>query len=183
MRLAQQYDSYYRNSQQQQSQPIIDEEIGDDELIEARQFKKYKKQTQEELRQLRAEMQYATTEAKIKAKYTDFDDIVTSANLKRLTAQEPDIAKTLESSNDLYSKAITAYKMIKKLGISEDDSLEMDNLKVETNVKKPRTATSIAPNQNVTPLSRANAFNQPLTEELKDKLLAEMEEAIKNKPY
>lgn len=191
LRVAQQYDQYYRQQQPQQ-QPQYntktqeEDDLPDDELIEAKHFKNYKKQVENRFKEYEDRMQFATTEAKIKARFPDFDDLVTPANLKKLAQQEPDIVRTLDSSNDLYAKAVTAYKLIKKLGVSnEDDSeyLEVDRRVVQGNTKKPRTATSIAPNQNVTPLSRANAFNQPLTDALKDKLVAEMEEAIRNRAY
>lgn len=185
MRLAYQYDQYYKSQQQpQQKYEEPEKDISDDELIEGKYLKKYKRDTEEKIRQLEEKMQYQTTEARLKAKYNDFDSLVTPANLKRLAAEHPDIAKTLDSSNDLYSKAVTAYTLIKKLGIADEEiEYGVSKAVVESNAKKPKTATSIAPSQNVTPLSRANAFNGPMTEALRDKLIAEMEEAIRNKGH
>lgn len=184
-----QRDEAFRYAQMAQgyTQPPMsqqrEEEIADDELIEARHLKTYQRKMEERFKKYEADLQFQTTEAKIKARFPDFDDIVTTDSLKKLAKLEPEMARTLDSAQDLYSKAVSAYKLIKKLDSKDEDSYELDQIRVQQNVKKPRTATSIAPTQNVTPLSRANAFNQPLTDEMKDKIIAEMEAAIRNKAY
>jgi len=52
---------------------------------------------------------------------------------------------------------------------------------VQANTAKPRPLTSVSPQSGESPLSRANAFAEGLTPELKKNLFKEMQEAKKNR--
>ena len=72
--------------------------------------------------------------------------------------------------------------MVKKLGISEQVMVDnQGKATAQRNAAKPRPTASISPQQGETPLSRANAFANGLTEEMKKQLYKEMLEAASNR--
>ena len=153
-----------------------------DDLVEGKHLGKVANKIKKLEKQMQASNQKATEiaiEATIKSQYPDFDKIVSKDNLDTLKLAHPEIAQTLNSSSDLYSKAVTAYTLIKKLGIHQDDIYKEDREKAQANAAKPRPLTSVSPQQGDGPLSKANAFANGLTDELKSQLYREMIEARK----
>jgi hypothetical protein len=125
----------------------------------------------------------SSTESRIKSQYPDFDSVVSQENISQLSAQYPEIANAIGSSSDLYSQAVSAYTIIKKLGISPESNTDMyakDRERAKVNAAKPRPLASVSPQQGDSPLSKANAFANGLTEDLKKQLFKEMVEASKN---
>jgi hypothetical protein len=158
--------------------------IEDDALIEGKQFRQmYKemKQMKKQLHSYQAQSAESITEAKIKASYPDFDKVVSQENIAMLRDQYPEIANTLSASTDLYSKAVSAYTMIKQFGIHQDPVIQNDYMRVMKNTAKPRPLTSVNPQQGNSPLTKANAFaNGEFTEDDKKRAWAEMVAARKN---
>jgi adenylate cyclase class IV len=157
----------------------FDVRVDDDSLVEGKHLSKVSKKIQHLEKQLRQYEQQSTvsaTEVKLKQKYPDFDAIVSVENLENLRSSYPEIAHTIDSSNDLYSKAVTAYTMIKRLGISpQDDPFKHEKELAQRNAAKPKSLASISPQQGDSPLSKANAFaNGTLTEDMKQQLWKEM---------
>ena len=113
----------------------------------------------------------------IKADYPDIDKVVNESTMEALRRQDPDLANLLDSSTDLRSKAITAYRAIKDKGLYVEDSYASDRERVQRNVAKPKPTAAISGTG--TPLSQADMFANGLTPELKDKLHKEMIEAMK----
>ena len=160
----------------------MDLEISDDDLFEGKHYKKIQRQLKkqkEDLEQYQAQIKMTTTEAKLKAQYSDFDKVVNEETIKRLTQEEPEIADTISSTQNLYSKAVSAYKMIKKLGIYVEDNYAPDRNVVQRNSLRPKASASVSPQQGDSPLTRANEFANGLTPELKKQLWREMEESAK----
>jgi hypothetical protein len=93
----------------------------------------------------------------------------------------PELAETLGSSSNLYGKAVSAYTMIKNLGIYQEDQYSPDKQKAQANAAKPRPLASVGTQQGDSPLTRANAFAEGLTDDLKRQLRKEMAEAIKRR--
>jgi len=141
---------------------------GDDELVEYKQLK-----------QMKQELEQQTLDLRLKSKFPDFDSVVNSQNLQKLASEDPELAYTLDSTQDMYAKAVTAYKMIKagqpREAISEDDE------NFEENQYKPRSTNSLNKQDSDRPLGQANAFQRGLSQDQKSKLWAEMQEAIKNR--
>ena len=155
-----------------------------DALVEGKHYKKMQAKIKRLEQRLENSYQQSTqtaVEAKLKAQYPDFDKIVSGENIAQLRDQYPEIAATLHSTADIYSKAVSAYTMIKRLGIAQDDVYQEDRLKAQANAAKPRPLASVSPQQGDSPLSRANAFANGLTDDLKKQLHKEMMEAMKNK--
>lgn len=171
------------NPQPKQEEEDFSLNLGENDLAEGKHLSKIQKQLkkqQEDLIRTQQQTQTLLIEARLKAEHPDIDKVVTPDNMKLLAELEPDIAKTLHSSNDYYSKAKTAYKMMKTLGIHKEDVYAADRDVALRNAAKPRPLASVSPQQGDSPLSKANAFANGLTEELKIQLRKEMEEATRN---
>lgn len=169
------------------SVPVVDEEfnIGPDELAEGKHLNKVvqeMKRLKGELSEYKRKSSQETTEARIKAEYPDFDKVVSRDNIEALKNDYPELAHTLNSSTDLYATAKSAYTLIRKLGISpEQNTYDMDKELAQRNASKPRPLTSVSPQQGDSALSRANAFANGLTDEVKEALRKEMFGAMRNR--
>lgn len=170
----------YSSQQQSVEEPEEDLSMDEDSLVEGKHLAKvYKevRQLKSQLKQYEQKSTVSAVELKLKAQYPDFDNIVSGENLANLKAAYPEIAHTINSSNDLYSKAVSAYTMIKKLGISEPvDVYSEDKARAQKNAAKPRSMASISPQQGDSPLTKANAFatDGSLSKDLKAQLWKEM---------
>jgi len=154
--------------------------IGEDDLVEGKHLGVVAKEIRDLKKQLKNYQQAstsATTEAKLKSKYNDFDKVVSKENVEALVRDYPELGDTLRANNDLYSQAVTAYTMIKQMGVYKEDNYTNDKAKAEANAGKPRPLAAVSPQQGEGPLTRANAFANGLTDELKSQLLKEMREA------
>jgi len=168
-------------------QEIEDEDfdfsVDDDALIEGKQAKRLAaelKKMRQEMKQMRSQSSESATEAKIKAQYPDFDAVVNNDTVQQLNQEYPEIAATLRDTKDLYSKATAAYKIMKKFGIYRDTSYEQQKAIALKNTAKPRTVTSLNPQQGDSPLSKANAFANGMSKDLQAQLLKEMSAARRN---
>jgi hypothetical protein len=196
-RLRKERDEYAKRlaayeAQPKQEQPKLQQlkprlQVGDDDLMEG----KHLKQVDDEVQQLRQELyeqrQYNTkqiAQAQLRAKFSDFDKVVTEDNIELLQYEYPELANTLNSSTDLYSTAVSAYTMIKKLGISQEQQSRVttmaDKAQAQKNAAKPKSVASVSPQQGDSPLSNASAFANGLTEDLKKQMIKEMQESRKN---
>jgi len=155
--------------------------LADDDLVEW----KYVKQEIEGLKNHISSHQQksAATEAemRLKARYNDFDKVVTSDNIQRLRENYPEIAATLSANNDLYTQASAAYDIIKRYGIYSDDTFDKDKERIQNNTAKPRPSNTASGQRGNSPLDQANAFAEGLTPELKEQLRREMRDAIKRR--
>jgi hypothetical protein len=185
LRRLQAYESNTKYTTTPQPASPDDDELllGNDELAEGKHLRKVDKKIKNLEQQLRDQMQrnaLATTEIRLKSEMPDFDKVVSTDNIEMLKESHPELAYTLDSTTDMYVKAKSAYKMIKSMGIYREDSFEKERAKVQFNASKPKPAVSIAPQVGDSPLSRANAFEQGLTDELRTQLMKEMEAARRN---
>jgi hypothetical protein len=173
--------------QQTQTQEDDDDlNLGADDLVEGKHISKIQKKSQSKIKELeerlsKYEQQGAQerTEMALKAKYQDFDKVVTPDNIAMLNEAYPEIARSLYTNQDLYTKAVSAYTLIKKFGIYQDSPFTSEKAQAIKNVNKPRPATSLSPQQGESALTRANAFASGLTDDLKSQLLKEMQSARK----
>lgn len=162
--------------------PDEDITIKDDELVEGKHLAKYVKkikQLEQQQRQYIQQTTESTAEMRLKSQYPDFDKVMTLENVQMFSSAYPELAKTINSSSDLYEKASSAYTLIKKFGIYNDQPFEADKQKAIANASKPRPLASVSPQQGDSPMQRANAFSNGLTKELKEQLLKEMNESRK----
>lgn len=181
-----------REAYSAQQRPVVEEpeyeegfSIAPDDIVEGKHLSKVDKkikQLEKQIQQYQKQSQEVALETRIKAQYPDFDAVVSKQNVEMLQAAHPEIAQTLITSTDLYSKSVTAYKMIKQLGIYQDPAqYQMDVTRAQKNLAKPRPVASVSPQQGEGALSKANAFAGGLTDELKAQIYKEMVAAIKNR--
>jgi len=181
-----------QQNNQQVKQPIVEErewfdDLDPESLVEGKQLQKVAqdfKAMKKQLQQQQAQSQQLATESKIRSQYPDFDQVFNSDTITSLNEMYPDVANALRVMPDDYNKATAAYTMIKNLGIYKGNEVkkpayESDVLKAKVNASKPRPLTSVNPQQGDSPLSKANAFANGLTKELKEQMLKEMNEARK----
>jgi hypothetical protein len=156
--------------------------FSDDDLVEGKHLRNYYKEIKalkQEIKEFRQKSAEQTTEALLKSKYPDFDAVVSSQNLKELRSNYPELAETINNSSDLYNKAVSAYTIIKKMGLNTPDEYIQEKQRAAKNTTKPKPLNAVSPQQGDSPLSHANAFANGLTEDLKKQLLKEMTEAAK----
>jgi len=136
------------------------------------------KNIEQELAQYKLQMARETVKTQLKAQYSDWDNVFNAENLAKLEVLHPEVHHTLSMSNDLYRSGVSAYTMIKKLGIIEpEDVYAADKALAQRNASKPKSLASISPQQGDSPLSKANAFANGLTDDLKKQMLKEMNDA------
>lgn len=138
-----------------------------------KQIKKLKEQQEAILRQTST----STAESRFKAEYPDWNKVMSLNNIQTLSDAYPELAKSINASTDVYDKAVSAYTLIKRFGIYDENPNDAEKQRAVANVNKPRPLTSVSPQQGDSPLSRANAFANGLTDELKAQLRKEMEDA------
>lgn len=177
--LAQQLARMYQQPQTQQQQ---ESNPNPDDLVEWKHVDKRIRDLEGQIKGYQQQSQEALIEQRLKAQYPDFDKVVSKDNIEILKLEYPELAETLNSSSNLYSKAVSAYTLIKKLGIQpEDENALADRLRMQKNSAKPKPLASISPQKGDSPLSRANAFAEGLTDELKKQLYKETLAAMKNR--
>jgi hypothetical protein len=173
---------YETRSKQKEDPEEDDIGVGEEDLVEGKHIRKMSKELRTLKNQLNEQAYQSknmATEARLKAQYADFDAVVSKDNIENLKQNYPEIAKTLASSGDLYSAGVSAYTIIKNLGLGTPDIYEKDRQKAQANSSKPRPLASVSPQQGDSPLSHANAFANGLTKELQEQLLKEMAQARK----
>lgn len=176
--------SRLRAVEQAQQKPVETKEenlnVAADDFVEGRHLAAYEKKIQaleKRIQQNQSNNHAANAESRLKNQYQDFDKVVNAGNIEALRIAYPEIAQTINSTSDLYTKAVSAYTLIKKLGIHKEDTFVADKAKAQLNAAKPRPLTSVKPQEGDSPLSKANAFAQGLTDDLKKQLYKEMMEA------
>lgn len=181
-RLERERDEAIRRAQEIESRKQSSEEenipqLGPDDIAEGKHLTAYDrkiKKLEQKLEEQRQQSHLMNTEVRLKSQYPDFDKVVSTDNIARLSEMYPEIASTLNSSTDLYATGVSAYTMIKKLGVHVEDTHQVEKAVALKNAAKPKPLTSISPQQGDSPLSRANAFANGLTDELKEQLRQEM---------
>lgn len=175
-RRVQELESYVQQSQQPQSQASSAEEEADiapDDLVEGKHLKREIKRLESQLQGYQA----MSIEGRLRSQYQDFDSVVTKENIEKLKETEPELASTLFASQDLYSKGVAAYKLLKNLGYGPNPQTEMNKERVAQNAAKPRSASQAGGQFGQSPISQAGAYQQGLTPELRQQLLKEMNDA------
>lgn len=168
-----------------QANTVEDYNIAPDDLVEGKHLSKYDrdiKTLKKELDQYKRQSEATSIETKLRTEFNDFDTVVNKENIEVLRTAYPHLAAALNSSNDLYNKAASAYTMIKKLGISGASEFNKEHEVVQENSTKPRPISSLnAKSTTDSPLTHANAFANGLTKDLKAQLYREMLEAKKRR--
>ncbi len=151
--------------------------LADDDILTKGQAKKLNERmarqaAQDAIRQY----QNSTVDDRLQAKFPDFADIVTPEAIEELKQTEPELAFSLSSTADPYAQGVAAYKLLKKLGRTENMAEIADKKKAVANSQKPVSVNSVVKNSAI---GNAHLFENGLTPELKNSLWKEMQEARK----
>jgi len=168
-----------KNESIAQEEPEIDLNLDEDSLVDGKHLRavnKKIKQLQDQIEGQRQAEQVRKQEDSIRARYPDFDKVVTTANVERLNVEQPELAAMIRNAPDLLSMASVAYSSMKQYGIHKD-IYQSDKIKAQVNASKPRPLASVNPQQGDSPLSKANAFANGLTPELEKQLRKEMSDS------
>jgi hypothetical protein len=166
---------------QQTEQPEPELYVDPDDFIEGKHLTAYDKKLkrlEQEMIASRQQSEQIASEAIIRAKYPDFDSVVTAQSLQALQRDHPEIAATISANQNLQTQAGAAYKIIKQLGIKPN--YDSEQAIIDRNQAKPRPLASLSPQHADSALTHANAFANGLTQDLKDRLYKEMNDAINN---
>lgn len=117
-------------------------------------------------------------ETRLRTQYPDMDTVVNDTTLSIIKEKYPHLARTIGASKDFYDQAISAYTIIKEMGIYQEPApFDGDKAIALRNANKPKPLASVSPQQGDSPLSKANAFANGLTDDLKRQLYKEMMDA------
>ena len=171
------------HSQAQEEVPPSPLSIAPDDLVEGRHLSRYDqeiKALREELQRTRQEASVMSVESRLKAQYRDFDSVVNKENIEVLQRMHPEIAATIQSSPDLYGKAVTAYTLLKKFGIAGSTHATEQAARIDQNLAKPQTAMGVRTQSTQdSPLAHANQFGTALSEQRKSEVYAEMQKILR----
>ena len=167
---------------QGQPQKQVDDDdlakLSDDDIVTAKQARslatKMARQVAEEtIRQREA----STVDERLKARFSDYEDVVTPENIQVLKQQDPELVQSLYAlSNDPYAQAVAAYKMLKRTGVGDMAKQPPQKSKAIENSKKPVSVQSVTKSSAI---GNVHNFENGLTPELRKQLQKEMEEAAK----
>jgi len=154
--------------------------VSEDELVEGKHLKKQKRYIDkqvEDLKQQLANQQATLIEQNIRSRCPDFDSVVSERTLAKLRNEYPEVAASLNSSPDMQSKAIAAYNLIKKLGLSTAQS-DQDKETIATNTAKVKPSSALKTSDS--PLNRVNAFQRGLTDNEKEAIFKRAQDFASN---
>lgn len=174
--------------QAQTNKPQANNEIGlaKDAFAEVQHVEKIvqtalREQEERYRKQLESERQ-AQAERALNIQYKDLYQVLTNENLRRLEAEEPELAASIAANPDTYSAKVTAYKQIKKLGIAEENYNAMRvSQRLAENAQRPKNPNASAPRQGSPALAAAapvSGYADTITEDIAARHRKEMEDAI-----
>lgn len=153
--------------------PQDDYDIDDDMYLEGRHFKKafqpikqqldearqqYSK-TQAELEEMKRQRMLADAEQRVQQKFPDFSSVVNQENLRKLELTDPEAFNAIRDTQDVYSKAAVAYKLIKSANVL-DPAPEQEE-RIASNQQKPRSAAGMGgQSASTSPLSRVGDYDR-----------------------
>jgi hypothetical protein len=160
------------------------QEAEDDALVEQRHLKKVNADVdkmREELANTRKQLEQtnnSSVEYQLRAKFSDFERVVTDDNMEKLRQEKPALYRSILYNPDLRDKGETAYDAIQTF-LKPAKFAEADKRLAE-NAAKPRNASTVNPQASDSPLSRVEDYDRrSLTKAQRDENYREMMEAKK----
>ena len=157
-------------------------ELEDDGLVEGKHLKRYNnnvRSLKEDLEKTKKELAnfHATSaELQLRAKFNDFDRVVTNENVERLKREKPALYRAILANPDLKDKGEIAYESI--VQYLQPKKFAKQDQRIAENKTKPRSSATITPQASDSPLSKAGDYDRrELSESRKAELWAEMKSA------
>lgn len=143
---------------------------GDVKRMIDREKEKIKKEAVQDFKQMMEEEEKARFHQRLRAKFTDFDDVVTPETLELFETQEPELADTVAVLKDPYKMGLQTYKYIKALGIVSNAPAHKRTKEVEKRLEQNAKTVPTAQSYDKRPM--AQTFK--MTEQMKQELWKEM---------
>ena len=153
----------------------MDDGLSDDDLLTVGQ---HKKELERHVNKALREYEAKTVDDRLRSKFSDYDDVVTSENIELLKQNDPELAMSLKLlENDPYAQSVAAYKMLKRFGYGAQKTNQvLDKKKALENSQKPVSVNAVSKQSSV---GNVQTFENGLTPELKRSLWADMQKAMK----
>lgn len=157
------------------------DKLGDEDIVTKAQAKKLAAKMAEQIAmKVIKEREASTYEERLQLKYPDFNQVVTKENIEILKENEPELAESLSYYPDPYKQAIAAYKLLRKAGIGETETVgNLSSKEKEKAIKNGQKPISVNAVTKQSAIGNAHMFENGLTAELKASLYKEMKEAAK----
>ena len=121
-----------------------------------------------------------TVDDRLRSKFSDYDQVVTTENIELLKQNDPELALSLQRlSDDPYAQSIAAYKLLKNTGYGapvKSAAPTLEKKKALENAQKPLSVNTVTKQSAI---GNAHAFENGLTPDLKKQLWADMQKAMK----
>lgn len=152
--------------------------MGKDDIVTYSQMEKLiEKKAAKIAENILRQREAATVDERLSLKFSDYADVVSKENIELLKQEEPELALSIwKLQDDPYAQGIAAYKLMKKLGISDKETPQPDKERAVKNAQKPLSVNAVTKQS---ALGNAHLFENGLTKELKSQLYKEMREAAK----
>lgn len=180
-RKAQEQEQLIQNLQKP-SQAVSEQDeldrMGDDDLMTKSQAKKMAERMAKQVaEQVIRQRENSTVDERLTNKFQDFSDVVTKENIELLKQTEPELALSLwKLQDDPYSQGVATYKLMKRLGIGQEEAPNPERDRALKNVQKPVSVQAVTKQSAI---GNAHLFENGLTTELKSQLWKEMQQAMK----
>jgi hypothetical protein len=138
----------------------------DDILTVNQAYKLSEKQAKKIVGEILEKKERDSLPEKTRSKFNDFDEIMTTENIKKLEIDEPGLAAACMKAPNPWE---ATYKILKKFVITQENLKSNKNEeKLKENFSKPGSLNSIGKNK---PLSNANVWSEASKEELYKEML------------
>jgi hypothetical protein len=168
----------------QQAIPQVQEvdefdQIDDNEALQKGQTKRMirkeaekiaKEIVQHEVGQVKQQFENANFKNRLKAQFSDFDEIVNHDTLALLEEQEPELAVTISEMRDPYKMLFQSYKFIKKLGIDKEIPNSRHSKEVEKKLEKASKSVQSPQVYDKRPMAQAFRMTENMRKELADEM-------------
>ncbi len=178
-----QYEQMFSQQQQRMPQEASQEPEftvpDNDDLVDNRTVAKLSKSYKNSIMDVKKQNQLLLDqirESQFKSEHPDWQKVMSDDNIKTLGAAFPEVAKTILCNPDRYEQAKSTYTMLKRFGIYEENPYEQDKNRALENMSKPRPSASVSPHPGASPVARANAYDDGLSEDMKKRYWKEMQQ-------
>ena len=158
-------------------QKPIEDNLSEDDLLTVGQ---HKKDVERSVAKAIRDYEARTVDDRLRAKFSDYDQVVSQENIELLRQNDPELAKSLKLlADDPYDQSIAAYKMLKRFGyVSQKPTQNLEKKKAIENSQKPISVNSVSKQSSP---GNVQTFENGLipTPELRKSLWADMQRAMK----
>ena len=121
-----------------------------------------------------------TVDDRLRSKFSDYDQVVTTENIELLKQNDPELALSLQRlSDDPYAQSIAAYKLLKNTGYGAPTKIAAPTLEKKKALENSQKPLSVNTVTKQSAIGNAHAFENGLTPDLKKQLWADMQKAMK----